>query len=231
MFARENSCSARWRRSLLDLRGHNRPCQHRIYMSQPSGGRAFVHGLGESAVGRLVFLNQGDSATSPPRSILPGCVGLYRGKGVRTPKQAEERLLRQRPKSQRGLHVLVDECDAPAQSRAPSGRWRRRKQFQAVTSRKSGLLHTPAKSLECSTLWPLAKARLAAASGLSRTLADASLTLTSGFSLPLAKTVGLTVTSGLSKYPLLHAFVQARLLLQTLGPFLFVLLHTPGSRS
>ena len=32
----------------------------------------------------LVFLNQLDSATSPPRSILAGCWGLRRGKGVRT---------------------------------------------------------------------------------------------------------------------------------------------------
>ena len=40
------------------------------------------------------------------------------------------------------------------------------------------LLHTPAKSLVCSTPWPLAKARLTAAGGLSRTSAEAGLTLT-----------------------------------------------------
>ena len=122
MFARENRCSARWRRSLLDLRGHNRPCQHRIYMGQPSGGYAFVHGLGESAVGRLVFLNQDESATSPPRSILPGCLGLYRGEGVRTPKQAGD------ASSSKLLHREKTGCCTPQRNRSSvqhCGLWRR----------------------------------------------------------------------------------------------------------
>ena len=62
-------------------------------------------------------------------------------------------------------------------------------------------------------------------------LAEAGLTLTRGLSRPLAKTAGLKITIGLSNYPLVHAFVKARLLLQTFGPFLLVLLHTHSSKS
>ena len=43
-----------------------------------------------------------DSATTPPRSSLPGCLGLHEGEGVRTvgrlhPGQAGQRLQKQRP--------------------------------------------------------------------------------------------------------------------------------------